>query len=60
MWAGVGLKIARGPSLARISLPCGAAVGISVLTWLVETLQVILLGARRGGTGQIVEQAGRR
>ena len=28
--------------------------------WLVETLQVILLGARRVGTGQIVEQAGRR
>ena len=54
------LKIARGSSLARISLPCGAAVGSFDLIWLVETLQVILLGARWVGTGQIVEQAGRR
>ena len=28
IWAGDGLKIARGSSLARISLPCGAAVVI--------------------------------
>ena len=59
IWADVGVKIARGSSLARISLPCGAAVVMLLPIWLVETIQVILLGARRVGTGQIVEQAGR-
>ena len=50
------LKIAQGSSLARISL----AVAIVKWVWVVETLQVILLGARRFGTGQVVVHAGRR
>ena len=41
IWAGVGLKVARGSSLARISLPCGAAVASVHWMGLVETLQAI-------------------
>ena len=41
IWAGDGLKIVRGSSLARISLPCGAAVVMEDTKWLVETLQLI-------------------
>ena len=41
IWAGDGLKIARGSSLVRISLPGGAAVVMEDTKWLVETLQVI-------------------
>ena len=59
IWAGVGLKIVRGSSLARISLPCGAAVVMGNIIWFVKTLRVIRWSARRSGTGQVVEQAGR-
>ena len=49
------LKMPRGPRWREFH--CLAARP-RIITWLVEALQVILLGARRGGTGQVVEQAG--
>ena len=56
----LGLKLLVGPRWREFH--CLAAPPLSwwIQIWLVETLQVILLGARRVGTGQIVEQAGRR
>ena len=54
IWADVGLKIVRGSSLARISLPCGVAVLYFFVCFLWFTCMVrstLPLGGRLGNPG---------